>query len=336
MPRSGDHRIRHLARWVATPTLALAAGLVVFAAYDGRPTVLTGAAVAAVVAGIVAVAVFDVELIRSRRAHGADRVAQARSYAAMYAAHVRVMAEGFALADSRRRHAVAPVVDDPAYGRTIAAAAATPVASAVTADVEPSVGAVAGVEIAAPVAVEAKHEPAAKLEPAVKVDPVAKPEPAVQLEPAAKGDEAADVDAARTAAVARSVEPQEPAEAGAVAQLGDGRTPEQQVRESAQVDNPVHGKEIAPVAVPVAASDGEAAVDASGPGGAADGIEMWENVRDAPTVVDLMAWEVRARIAAEDERERQAEVAVAEADVVAQAERAKVARTRKTRRRRGA
>ena len=50
---------------------------------------------------------------------------------------------------------------------------------------------------------------------------------------------------------------------------------------------------------------------------------MWANFREAPTVVDLKAWEVRARVAAEEERERRAKAAeteVAESEAADDAE----------------
>ncbi len=68
------------------------------------------------------------------------------------------------------------------------------------------------------------------------------------------------------------------------------------------------------VAVPAGAAKAPATgsdVPAAAP---SDDREEWDGFREAPTVVDLMAWEVRARVAAEDERERKARSDVAPAD----------------------
>ncbi|MEQ4207999.1 hypothetical protein [Actinopolymorpha sp. B9G3] len=273
MARSGDHRIRHLARWVATPTLLLAAAAVLYAAYQRDVTILIGAAVVALVAGVIAVVVFDVELIRSRRAHGADRVAQARAYAAMYAAHVRVMAEGFALANpqvqaQRAREAVAAaerkVGPDDALSGTQGVTDA-PRSSATTVE---QVGEAAPTDTPpATIAATANGQlvDAAAHAGRVVAEPAQSQDSVVQV---AEGQDAR----------AQETKAQD---------TQDGRAQDTQDGKDAPADVPT----------PAATAEPVDAVPAD-----PDRAEMWDN-REAPTVVDLKAWEIRARVAAEEERE---------------------------------
>lgn len=90
MTHSGGHRVRSVARWVATPGLLLAAGLAGYATVVGATVLLRVSTVVALAVAVGAVVMFDTQLVRARRAHNADRAALARSYAATYAAHIRV------------------------------------------------------------------------------------------------------------------------------------------------------------------------------------------------------------------------------------------------------
>ncbi len=332
MARSGEHRIRHLARWVATPALLLAAALVVFATYDGGADLLTGAAFGALAAGILAVSVFDIELLRSRRNHGADRVAQARAYAAMYAAHVRVMSEGFELSDPRRTPAArargqAVPVDDPLFGKRGRRIGDEPV-DQMPATLPPPdltdvpVGAAADQEDERVAAIAARVHAA----DAGQIDAVA-------------ADREAEVDATEPGSGS------EVPAADAPVEVADAPgEPAPVATEVAPVDQP------GPASVPAAATLQPGPADADADEAPA---EMWNDFLDAPTVVDLMAWEVRARLAAEEERVRQDEEAAqqvhqeARAAGAATAEaaaagggkpavRAKSSRNRRTRRRKGA
>src|SRR5262245_20734880 len=89
MPRSGDHRIRSLARWLATPLLLLDAVLIGYAVWSGAVPVLRIAAVSAFVVAVTVVALFDFELVRNRRDHGAERGAQVKAYIELYAQRLR-------------------------------------------------------------------------------------------------------------------------------------------------------------------------------------------------------------------------------------------------------
>lgn len=89
MPRSGDHRIRSLARWLATPLLLLDAVLIGYAVWSGEVPVLRIAAVSAFIVAVTVVALFDFELVRNRRDHGAERAAQAKAYIELYAQRLR-------------------------------------------------------------------------------------------------------------------------------------------------------------------------------------------------------------------------------------------------------
>ncbi|HEY6740635.1 MAG TPA: hypothetical protein VI076_17465, partial [Actinopolymorphaceae bacterium] len=75
---------------MASPTLLAAAGFVAYACLRGDILLLQIAAAGALVAGVAGVVLFDAELIRTRRDHGADRASLAKSYAETYAAHIRV------------------------------------------------------------------------------------------------------------------------------------------------------------------------------------------------------------------------------------------------------
>ncbi|WP_020579452.1 hypothetical protein [Actinopolymorpha alba] len=290
MARSGDHRIRHLARWVATPVLLLAAAFVFFAVYQGETSMLTGAAVASLVAGVLAVAVFDIELIRSRRAHGAERVAQARSYAAMYAAHVRVMAEGFALqAHQSRKAGRAANVDEVA-------------AASVVVDEKPFVD-----EKPVTVAVPAVEVKASGDEKAVEPQ-----DATIKVAAEKSSDEKAAKPQGATIEVAAEKASDEKVEAGAAAaqqDADDQETPAAKASRDADSGNQDSaakdsGDEVSDqrvkagaAAVPIPlAKDGAAGDTSKAP-------EMWDSLRDAPTVVDLMAWEVRARLAADEEQD---------------------------------
>ena len=89
MPRSGDHRIRSLARLLATPLLLLDAALIGYAVWSGEVPVLRIAAVSAFIVAVTVVALFDFELVRNRRDHGAERAAQAKAYIELYAQRLR-------------------------------------------------------------------------------------------------------------------------------------------------------------------------------------------------------------------------------------------------------
>lgn len=238
MGRRGDHRVRHLARWVATPILLLAAAVVFAAAYLRDVRLLTGAAVGALGAGIVAALVFDVELIRSRRAHGAERVAQARAYAAMYAEHLRLMAGP--PAPPTRQTILSDAVPEPAPTRE--AAGSDPVLV---------------------------HQGSQDAGPADAV-------PAVEA--GAKPDEAQPA-----AAVAREVD-------APVAE----HTPEpsEEAGDAAESD----GAKPIPISAARAGSNDRDAEQAE---------DIWASGEE-PTVVDLSAWEIRARIEAEERRKHEA------------------------------
>ncbi|REF37033.1 hypothetical protein DFJ64_2469 [Thermasporomyces composti] len=238
----------------------LAGALVAFAVYEREVSLLITAAVGALAAGVIAVVVFDIELIRARRAHGADRVAQARAYAAMYAAHVRVMAEGFALAEQRRRAAEEQASEQASPDESTTEASTESTSPSVASQLEPVVLAMATAGMA---------------------------------EDAATG-RPSEADPADQAATSRPtlVEPSHPrlveAEATSAAEVGVPDTdPEPVARREDETEHVA-----IPIRMPVAADDDDAA-------------DLWDTF-DAPTVVDLMAWEVRARLAAEEERERQA------------------------------
>jgi hypothetical protein len=89
MPRSRNHRIRSFARLLATPLLLLDAVLVGYAVWSGQVPVLRIAAVSAFVVAVTAVALFDFELVRNRREHGAERAAQAKAYIELYTQRLR-------------------------------------------------------------------------------------------------------------------------------------------------------------------------------------------------------------------------------------------------------
>lgn len=251
----------------------LAGALVAYAVYEREVSLLIIAAVGALAAGVVAVVVFDVELIRARRAHGADRVAQARAYAAMYAAHVRVMTEGFALAEQRRRAAQA------AASREVASSGPTSVDewSAGTQRTHPSV--------------------ASQLEPVVLAMATA----GLAEGPAAGGPADTGTTTRETASEATTTERADAtprlveAEATSAAEVQVDLREKDEVRPSGETteDEATVGHLAVPIRMPATADDDDPA-------------ELWDTF-DAPTVVDLMAWEVRARLAAEEERERQAE-----------------------------
>jgi hypothetical protein len=89
MPRTRNHRIRSFARWLATPLLVLDAALIGYAVWSGQVPVLRIAAVSAFVVAVTAVALFDFELVRNRREHGAERAAQAKAYIELYTQRLR-------------------------------------------------------------------------------------------------------------------------------------------------------------------------------------------------------------------------------------------------------
>lgn len=93
MSVGGHHRNHSLARLLATPLLLAVAALVGFAVYRGQTVLLQVTAVMALAIGVVAVILFDRELVNARRDHGADRASLARSYMTMYAARVREQVE---------------------------------------------------------------------------------------------------------------------------------------------------------------------------------------------------------------------------------------------------
>lgn len=93
MSTGGHHRNHSLARLLATPLLLAVAALVGFAVYRGQTVLLQVTAVMALAIGVLAVILFDRELVNARRDHGADRASLARSYITMYAARVREQVE---------------------------------------------------------------------------------------------------------------------------------------------------------------------------------------------------------------------------------------------------
>ncbi len=129
MSVGGHHRNHSLARLLATPLLLAVAALVGFAVYRGQTVLLQVTAVMALAIGVVAVILFDRELVNARRDHGADRASLARSYMTMYAARVREQVEATS------------GVTLPLTGEELAAEAVEPVEVAVEAPVaEPSNG----------------------------------------------------------------------------------------------------------------------------------------------------------------------------------------------------
>lgn len=115
MALTGHHRIRSIARRLATPILLGSGGLAGYAFWLGEVPLLRVAAVTSVVAGFVAVVLFDYELIRERRDHAAERAMQAKAYIDLYArrfgAHVQaaVPAENVAQAENVTAEAATPV-----------------------------------------------------------------------------------------------------------------------------------------------------------------------------------------------------------------------------------
>jgi hypothetical protein len=89
MSTGGGHRSHSVARLLAAPLLLAVAALVGFAVYRGQVVLLQVTAVMALAIGVLAVILFDRELVNARRDHGADRASLARSYMTMYAARVR-------------------------------------------------------------------------------------------------------------------------------------------------------------------------------------------------------------------------------------------------------
>ncbi|GAA5007366.1 hypothetical protein GCM10023317_42530 [Actinopolymorpha pittospori] len=321
----------------------------VFAVYHATVSVLTGAAIAALVAGIIAVVVFDIELIRSRRAHGADRVAQARSYAAMYAAHVRVMAEGFALAQNRARQAEEEQARERA-AEPVSEAAVVAVPALVAAGVpaardgesqrdanshqvewdslssaaeqlsldEPGDGAETTVEAteekvdqkAAEVASDQTSEDAKAAE--TEQRPEEGRHAAVVAEDSEKQPVAAHAEAAEekvTDAKPAEVESSDvtiDAEATTESAAdAESDTESDTAKVSAEVAEPAEvvaeradaeQRETAETAVPLLAARATTEAGKETP-------ELWDSLRDAPTVVNMMAWEVRARLAADEERD---------------------------------
>ena len=129
MSVGGHHRNHSLARLLATPLLLAVAALVGFAVYRGQTVLLQVTAVMALAIGVVAVILFDRELVNARRDHGADRASLARSYMTMYAARVREQVEATS------------GVTLPLTGEELAAEAVEPVEAAAEAPVaEPSNG----------------------------------------------------------------------------------------------------------------------------------------------------------------------------------------------------
>lgn len=119
MSVGGHHRSHSLARLLATPLLLAVAALVGFAVYRGQTVLLQVTAVMALAIGVIAVILFDRELVNARRDHGADRASLARSYMTMYAARVREQVEATS------------GVTLPLTGEELAAEAVEPVEAAV-------------------------------------------------------------------------------------------------------------------------------------------------------------------------------------------------------------
>ncbi|GAB3409650.1 hypothetical protein GCM10027569_24130 [Flindersiella endophytica] len=67
----------------------LDAVLIGYAVWSGEVSVLRIAAVSAFVVAVTVVALFDFELVRNRRDHGAERAAQAKAYIELYAQRLR-------------------------------------------------------------------------------------------------------------------------------------------------------------------------------------------------------------------------------------------------------
>ncbi|SFG01979.1 hypothetical protein SAMN05421678_103323 [Actinopolymorpha cephalotaxi] len=274
--------------------LVLSAALVLFALTQGAPALLAGAAITTLVSGVVAVAVYDIELLRARRAHGADRAAQARSYAAMYAAHVRVMAQGFTLANNRQQLEVpakpagAEDAATPA-GKVEQAArvarAATPVRTQRRAAgsgnlVEWDTLAGAGPEASAEKAEPAKKDEATEVKPAAKADE--KAEKPAEAKPAAKTEKPAAVAEEKIKPAAKADEESKPADKADKAAEAEAAKAEEKSKPAAKAEESEESAEGAEHA------DAKPAAP-----------ELWKGT-DAPTVVNLKAWEVRARIAEEE------------------------------------
>lgn len=143
MSVGGHHRSHSLARLLATPLLLAVAALVGFAVYRGQTVLLQVTAVMALAIGVIAVILFDRELVNARRDHGADRASLARSYVTMYAARVREQVEA------------ASGVTLPLTGEELAAEAVEPVEAAVeVADEAPVAEPSNGIASPLPVVVE--------------------------------------------------------------------------------------------------------------------------------------------------------------------------------------
>lgn len=221
MTHSGGHRVRSVARWVATPALLAAAGLAGYANMVGATLLLRVSTVVALAVAVGAVVLFDTQLVRARRAHNAERAALARSYAATYAAHIRVT-------DPGSPSEWAPVSDRPP---------------------EPW--------------------PAASSAPTVSVTTGGTPAPRSSRSNAVT----------RTAAsTATPTAPAHDAPAPAVASHA----------------TPAHS--VASHAAPVPTASEPANVTAEETHQSTDTTDMWDALEDAPTVVDMLAWEERARV----------------------------------------
>jgi len=85
MALTGHNRIRSTARRSATPILLASGGLAGYAVWIGEVPWLRIAVAVSVAAGLLAVVLFDVELVRERRDHAAERAVQAKAYIDLYA-----------------------------------------------------------------------------------------------------------------------------------------------------------------------------------------------------------------------------------------------------------
>lgn len=234
MARTGGHRIRCNARWLATPILLVGAAVVAFAVWFGDVPILQVAAGVAVLTGAAAVVLFDRELVLTRREHGAERAALAKEYVEMYAARLR-----------ERLHANAVLVPPLPEESALAAAAGSVPAEITIAETT--------AETTAESTTESSTESS-------EAEPVEEP-----VEVVAQAESETDA----------TVEPE--------------AAPEP-VQVTAEVEAPEASEE-----TPAVKDTDE---------------EMWD-AYDAPTVVDLIAYEVRARLA-EDERKDAEAAKVAE------------------------
>lgn len=258
MSNTGRHRHVSIARRVALPSVIIAGAFVVAAVITGEVNLLRASSIAALSLGILVAALFDRELIRDRRAHGADRVNLARAYAVEYGGWI----------DER------PVPDTAAE-----------LTGEDAVDAEHEVEPAADAETAVVAEAEAVVAEAAETEDIVE-EPAEEPaeQPAENTE--SESDRPDGTEAAAAEAATADEAAGETAEVEAVPAEAEGVAED----EPAGVgDEPAEAAETTEAVEPAAVVDADEVAEPTEDG------ELWDDLAEAPTVVNLAMWEERAR-----------------------------------------